>query len=83
MCFGYDEELPGGFQDADFEQRALEDAANASAARRRRGICDHGWTQGPPGQASSPTTVWTCLDCGKVFQTEAELRNAQAQANGR
>lgn len=34
--FGYDEELPAGFQDADFEMRELEEQGNRYAALVRK-----------------------------------------------
>ncbi len=43
MSFAYDEELPAGYQDADFEQREYEAQAAVSASLRRQGICTHGW----------------------------------------
>jgi len=56
-----DPELPGGYQDADFDQRALEQAGALTAALRRRGICDHGWLMAPEGEPAK------CLHCGEVF----------------
>ena len=44
-----DMELPGGFQDADFEMRDLMAAGRRIAAARRKGLCAHGWRQGYPG----------------------------------
>lgn len=35
MSFGYDPELPAGFQDADFEQRELEEAGRVYGARKK------------------------------------------------
>jgi ribosomal protein L37AE/L43A len=69
----HDPELPAGFQDADIEMHALTQAAIQAANRRKHGICDHGWRQGPPGTAHKPTTIWTCHDCGATFATEAEM----------
>jgi len=34
--FGYDPELPGGFQDADFDMRELEEAGRRAADAKRR-----------------------------------------------
>ncbi len=76
----HDFELPGGFQDSDLEMTELTAAANRESWLRKRGICTHGWRQGPPGPASKPTTVWTCLDCGQVFQSEAEMETARQEA---
>jgi hypothetical protein len=36
MSFGYDPELPAGFQDADFEQRAFEEESRVFVANLRR-----------------------------------------------
>ena len=74
---GFDDELPAGFQDADLEMRELRDRANRATALRHLGICDHGWTQGPPGPPGKPTSVWTCLQCGTVFTKEPDLQAAQ------
>ena len=57
----YDPEMPAGFQDADFEMRDLEEAANRSAALRKAGHCDHGWS-GP--QADKPGRR-ICHHCGE------------------
>ena len=67
----YDPESP--IQDADIEMADLQREAGRLARLRKLGFCGHGWVQGPPGPVRKPTSVWTCLDCGKVFETEAEL----------
>ena len=72
----FDSELPRGFRDADFETRELEASAARQAARARKGICSHGWLQGPPGRADRPTKVWTCNHCGQTWNTEAESHAA-------
>jgi len=72
----FDSELPRGFADADFELRELEASAARQAARARKGICSHGWLQGPPGPAHKPTKVWTCNHCGATWKTEAEADSA-------
>jgi hypothetical protein len=36
MSYFYDEELPAGFQDADFEQRAFEEESARYAAKQRK-----------------------------------------------
>jgi hypothetical protein len=54
----HDPELPGGFQDADFDQRGLEAAGALTAALRRRGICDHGWLT---LALTAPTEAKMCL----------------------
>lgn len=66
----YDPELPAGFQDADFEMRSLQAQARRDAALRKKGICTHGWVQGPPGPESEPRTNWKCLDCGQEFDVD-------------
>ena len=65
----FDPELPAGYQDADLEMAGLVEHANREAKRRRRGICTHSHLQGPPGPVNAPTTVCTCLQCGKVWPT--------------
>lgn len=70
----YDFELPTGCLDADIEMAQLQAVANRESRLWKRGICAHGWLQGPPGPATAPTTVWTCLYCGKTWATEAECR---------
>ncbi len=49
MSFGYDPEVPAGFQEADFEMAELEARARENAARRARGDCPHTWIQGGSG----------------------------------
>jgi len=51
-----DDELPGGFQDADFEMRDLEAIGQVEDMLKKRGICTHGWMNHN-----------TCLDCGRTF----------------
>jgi len=58
----------------------LTQQANRSAALRKRGICDHGYIQGPPGHRQAPRSDWLCLDCGKTFATEAELEASREAA---
>ena len=62
--FGFDPEVAGGFQDADFETRELADAANRDERLRITGKCPHGWRQ---GQADGR---YRCLDCGIIFVDE-------------
>jgi hypothetical protein len=57
-------------QDADIEMADLEASAARSSARAKRGICDHGWTQGKP----DGTVV--CLHCGHVFASQEEAYEA-------
>lgn len=44
--FGWDEEVPAGYQDADLEQAAFEEEGRRLAALHKRGICTHGWQLG-------------------------------------
>ncbi len=37
--FGYDPELPDGYQEADIEMRELEEAGRIADGRRKRGEC--------------------------------------------
>lgn len=59
----------------DAAQRKLERAGNRISELRKRGICTHGWMQGPPGKA-----VLTCLDCGRQFASTAEHEEARREA---
>ena len=63
-----DFELANGLQDADIEMHDLEQAARHQSALKRKGICVHGWRK--IGQW--PDKTCTCLDCGRVFATEAD-----------
>jgi hypothetical protein len=57
VSFGYDEELPAGFQEADFEMAELEAAAD------RRSRCKHVYVEENylgPG-------IIDCTDCGKQW----------------
>lgn len=60
MSFGYDDELPAGFNDADLEMRELAAAADAASRARDRGECDHGWS----GPAQADPTQRVCYHCG-------------------
>lgn len=81
--YDHDPELPRGYQDADLEMASLQEAGNTIARLRKRGICTHGWIQGPPGPASKPTTVWTCHHCGKTWPTEVALRDEEEEIKER
>ena len=52
---------------ADLEQERMERLGDKISAARKRGVCSHGWLQGPPGPVGKPTSVVTCHDCGAVF----------------
>lgn len=67
-----DSELPNGFQDADFEMRSLQAAAQRSSAARKRGECDHGWKQVGNGRNGIPVGMARCQHCGK-YATDDEL----------
>lgn len=53
----------------------LERAGNRIAALKARGVCTHGWMQGPPGKP-----VLTCLDCGREFADMREHMEARREA---
>jgi hypothetical protein len=76
----HDPELPAGFQDADLEMAGFMESARHFNALRKRGICLHGWIQGPPGPPGNPCNDWKCKDCGKSWATEKELWIAQEEA---
>ena len=81
MSFYYDEELPAGFQDADFEMAEYEAEAYRIEADRKRGICHHTGTLGRgdgnghlpggfyyEGQEEIPPGHVRCTDvCGKII----------------
>ena len=69
-----DPELPGGYQDADLQQGAMERAGTLTAALRRRGICDHGWLMAPDGEPAR------CLHCGAVFADAEAAYEARREA---
>lgn len=56
MSFGYDPEVPAGYQDADIEMAELAALADEQAARSS---CVHG----------SRTSAGECLDCGEILTT--------------
>lgn len=58
-------------------QAKLEAAGNKIAKLRARGICTHGWLQGPPGNATGPAK---CLDCGASFESMAAAYAANREA---
>lgn len=59
----------------DAAQRQLEAAGKKIAALKARGICTHGWIQGPPGKP-----VITCLDCGATFESSSEHMESRRKA---
>lgn len=61
-------------------QAILERKGRKIAALRARGICTHGWLQGPPGPASAPCSDVTCLHCGAKWATMAEAYAAGRKA---
>ena len=73
----FDPDLPSGTQDADLEMAELQALANREARLRARGLCTHGWLQGPPGPPNHPTQVVTCLDCGQVFPSFEAAHSAR------
>lgn len=74
MNYDYDPELPGGFQDADFEMRELTASANRAARMRKAGHCTHDWTG--PVRIGEPARI--CHDCQEVFPSERALDLARA-----
>ena len=62
--FGYDPEVPAGFQDADFEMAELEATGNRMAALRRKGVCVHDSTFCDP---EGDGTV-ECCDCNAKWR---------------
>ncbi len=59
----------------DAAQAKLERIGRKLDALKKRGICTHGWMQGPPGKP-----ILTCLDCGCEFTTHAEHEAARKEA---
>jgi hypothetical protein len=86
MSMFYDEELPAGFQDADFEQRELEMLGNRAAANRKRGICNHGSWVGYhpdfPARNLKRGQVRCTELCQKVFVNEEDIMQAHREALG-
>lgn len=72
----HDEEMPSGFQDADFEMASLTRLANRESRLRRAGKCAHGWIMAPAG---GPVK---CNHCGAVWATEAEHDEARRAVLG-
>lgn len=62
-----DDDIPTGYRDADIEQAQYEAIGRRLSSLQKRGICSHGWMQGPPGKP-----VLTCLDCGVTFASKAD-----------
>lgn len=55
----FDDDMPNGFRDADFEMRALEEAGNRDRYLQSIGKCPHGWS-GPHG------SEFECYNCGFI-----------------
>lgn len=73
MEYGYDEETPRGFSDADLEQTEFERQGAERDAIRARGFCTHGWFQGHEDGSQ------TCLHdgCGATFASFEEAVHAE------
>ena len=86
--FGYDEELPNGFQDADFEMRELEELGNRIARLERKGICQHGAVVGYKypavyyEQEHMAPGEMLCHGCGAIFQGDDAWDSARYEARG-
>jgi hypothetical protein len=85
--FGYDPEVPAGFQEADLLQADYEAQSREHAALRRRaeakGICLHGdgvQSYTPEFRPDLAPEGWACLDCEATFQNRAALEAAQDAA---
>lgn len=88
MSYFYDEELPAGFQDADFEMREMEASANAMhRAEKVHGVCFHNSTVGlgGDGKAHYPEAEGLigdqrrCTDkCGRVFDSDQDYHDEHA-----
>lgn len=70
----FDDELPGGFRDADLQMAELQAAANHESRLRKAGICTHGWYCAPAGKPA------VCHHCQQSFPTEAHLLEARREA---
>ena len=68
--FGYDPEVPAGFQDADILQAQYERESAEARRDRERGICNHSWGQG-----------WREPDCGHPPLTEAEVAESRKRGD--
>lgn len=62
----YDPELPRGFQDADFEMRDLQRAANRESRLEKQGICCH-------GHFISNAEGTRCYKCNSTFRNRESL----------
>lgn len=84
MSYFYDEELPAGFQDADFEMRELEEAGNRIALLERQGFCPHTHWVGLPTsgaiyyaeQVGLIGDEVRCHGCGVIFENDEDLHYA-------
>lgn len=90
MSYGYDPELPAGFQDADFEMREMEEIGDAIAAARKAGRCTHGSAVGylpvpayPEQEGLTPGQLRCTQGCGEVFESDQDWYDAMNEAIGR
>lgn len=72
----FDDGVPGGAWEADFDMRELEDAARRAAAMRKAGKCPHGRGQGhslsPNADrraAQVPPGMTLCVECGELLDS--------------
>ena len=66
----HDFDLPGGFQDADFDMRELTAQANHESRLRKAGICTHSWTGPIKVVNSSDSDKRICHHCGRIATEE-------------
>jgi len=85
--FGYDEEVPAGFQDADFEMREMEEVGRQMTAQRKRGVCQHASAVGFTGTVNYPeqeglrTGELRCTEgCARVFADQDAWFDAMESA---
>lgn len=65
---------------AELEMERMQRIGDRIGRAKAAGYCTHGWLQGPPGPASKPTNIVTCLDCGATWPTIEEAHAANKQA---
>jgi hypothetical protein len=84
--FHYDDEMPVGYQDADYEMRELEAMGERIARLEAQGVCTHSHTVGLgadgrpywPEAEGLTGTQCRCTDCGQVFADTEDWLMAQA-----